>query len=43
LGIHGYGVLPSLSGYFAKLSFLMEKEDADRQMDEAKKATATRP
>jgi hypothetical protein len=31
-----YKVLPSLSGYFAKLSFLMEKKDADRQKDEAK-------
>jgi hypothetical protein len=28
-------VLPSLSGYFAKLSFLMEKGYADRQRDEA--------
>jgi hypothetical protein len=29
-------VLPSLSGYLAKLGFLMEKGDADRQRDEAK-------
>ncbi len=28
-------VLPSLSGYNAKLCFLMEKGDADRQRDEA--------
>jgi len=28
-------VLPSLSGYIAKLCFLMEKGDADRQRDEA--------
>jgi hypothetical protein len=30
-------VLPSLSNYLAKLGFLMEREDADRQMGEAKR------